>query len=91
MHNFENIPLKNRGAYILLGLFFGGFGLHNFYIGNHTRGVIQLLITLIGIPLSLLIGFIVWLLPIAVILLYSLWIIIEVIVTDTDAYNRKLI
>ena len=39
-------PPKSRVAYILLGLFLGGLGIHNFYAGYTTKGVIQLLLTL---------------------------------------------
>ena len=46
-----NIPAgyeqKSRIVYIVLGIFLGGLGVHNFYAGYNSRGVIQLLITLI--------------------------------------------
>lgn len=29
----------------LLGLFLGGFGAHQFYLGNTKRGIIQLIVT----------------------------------------------
>lgn len=32
----------------LLGIFLGGLGVHNFYLGFYTKAVIQLLLTLIG-------------------------------------------
>jgi TM2 domain-containing membrane protein YozV len=32
----------------LFGIFFGGFGVHNFYLGKSGRAVIQLLLTCIG-------------------------------------------
>jgi hypothetical protein len=38
---------KSRVAFILLGLFFGAFGVHNFYAGFHKRGAMQLVITLV--------------------------------------------
>ena len=31
----------------LLGIFLGGFGIHNFYLGNNKRGVIQIIVTLV--------------------------------------------
>lgn len=39
---------KSRLAYILLGIFLGSLGIHNFYAGYTTRGVIQLLITVVS-------------------------------------------
>lgn len=35
---------KSRGIYIILGLFFGGFGVHNFYAGYYASGALQALI-----------------------------------------------
>ena len=37
---------KSRGVYIILGLFFGCLGIHNFYAGRNGVGVAQLLITI---------------------------------------------
>lgn len=38
---------KSRGIYIILGLFFGLLGVHNFYAGRLGVGVAQLLVTCI--------------------------------------------
>ena len=38
---------KSRGVYVILGLFFGMLGIHNFYAGRFGIGAIQLLITVI--------------------------------------------
>ena len=43
---------KSRLIYILLALFLGGFGVHNFYAGYTGKGVAQLLLT---IPFGILI------------------------------------
>ena len=40
-------PAKSRGVYVILGLFFGLLGVHNFYIGRFGVGAAQLLITCI--------------------------------------------
>ncbi len=40
------VVAKSRGIYIVLGLFFGSLGVHNFYAGRNWSGAIQLLITL---------------------------------------------
>lgn len=39
---------KSKMAYILLGVFAGGLGIHNFYAGYTTKGVIQALISVVG-------------------------------------------
>lgn len=38
---------KSRGVYVILGLFFGLLGVHNFYIGRFGVGAAQLLVTCI--------------------------------------------
>jgi TM2 domain-containing membrane protein YozV len=70
-------PPKSRAAYILLGVFLGLFGVHNFYAGYTTRGAIQLCIT-IG---TLFVGGIVsW-----------IWAIVEVCIVDRDSQNVQMI
>ena len=68
---YQTAP-RSRVAYVLLGLFVGVLGIHNFYAGYHGRGVAQLLISLlfcwIGSPA------VVW-----------LWNLIEVIAVNRDA------
>ncbi len=51
-YNYAPIPVylappKSRTAFVLLGLFLGGLGIHNFYAGYVGRGIAQLLITLL--------------------------------------------
>ena len=48
MFGNANAP-KQRFIYILLGIFLGGLGIHNFYAGYKTEGAIQLSLGLIGI------------------------------------------
>lgn len=43
---------KSKMAAGLLGIFLGGFGVHNFYLGYTTKAVIQLVGTILGILLS---------------------------------------
>src|SRR5437868_6756691 len=67
------IQTKSRVAYVLLGVFLGGLGIHNFFAGYIGRGIAQLLITLLAGWLMLpLIA--VW-----------IWVIVEVCVVTTDA------
>lgn len=40
-------PLKSKMAAGLLGIFFGALGVHNFYLGYTTKGVVQLCLTLL--------------------------------------------
>ncbi len=68
---------KNRLTYVLLGVFLGGLGVHNFYAGYSGRGISQLLITL----------FLGWLiLPLIVI---TIWVIIEVCIVQVDAQGYR--
>lgn len=47
-------PPKQWVLAMVLAFFLGGFGVHNFYLGYTTRGIIQLVltITLVGAPIS---------------------------------------
>lgn len=66
---------KSRTAFILLAIFLGGLGIHNFYAGFSTRGVIQLLITLLTCGWG---GFAVW-----------IWAIVEAVTVTKDAKGRQ--
>lgn len=44
----QNPNAKSKMAAGLLGIFLGGFGVHNFYLGYTSKAVTQLLISLIG-------------------------------------------
>ncbi|MFN0141506.1 MAG: NINE protein [Pyrinomonadaceae bacterium] len=68
---------KSRVSYVLLGIFLGGLGIHNFYAGYSGRGVAQLLLTL----------FLFW--TIVVPIVVWIWVIIEVISVDRDAYGNR--
>ncbi|MDR1146227.1 MAG: TM2 domain-containing protein [Verrucomicrobiales bacterium] len=43
---------KSRAAYVLLAIFFGGLGIHNFYAGRMNQATAQLLMGLfcLGVP-----------------------------------------
>ena len=47
-------PPKQWLVALILGFFFGGFGVHNFYLGYTNRAIIQLILTIsvIGAPVS---------------------------------------
>jgi TM2 domain-containing membrane protein YozV len=71
------VQAKSRVAYILLGVFLGAFGAHNFYAGYKYRGIAQLAITIC----TLFIGAVVsW-----------FWAVVEVCAVDRDARNVPMI
>ena len=51
-------PPKSRLVAGLLGLFFGSIVVHSFYLGNTTRGVLQIIVTVITCGIGSLWGFI---------------------------------
>lgn len=62
---------KERMIFILLGVFLGGLGAHNFYAGYTAKGAIQLLISLLSGGMA---SIFVW-----------IWVIIEICTVQTDA------
>ena len=62
---------KSRLAYILLALFLGCFGVHNFFAGYTGRGLTQLLLTLISFGF---LSLVIW-----------VWAIIEICTVTKDA------
>ena len=47
--SLEPVSPKSRLASMLLGIFLGEFGIHNFYLGRIVRAVSQLAITVFGL------------------------------------------
>lgn len=72
-----NPDAKSRLAYILLGIFLGCLGIHNFYAGRAGQGIAQLLITL-------LIG---WL--IIPILVVWVWVLVEICTVTRDGKGMR--
>lgn len=70
----ELIELKNKWCFILLGIFLGEFGIHNFYAGYIARGMVKLLLTLLSV---LLLGWVSW-----------IWAIVEICTVRIDAKGR---
>jgi len=66
-----NQNAKDRVAYILLAVFIGHLGIHNFFAGYTSRGVIQLVITIVTCGIG---GIATW-----------IWAIIEAITVTKDA------
>jgi TM2 domain-containing membrane protein YozV len=68
---------KSRFIYIILGLFLGGLGIHNFYAGFNSKGFAQLVITIVGLFL---------LFPL---LIVFIWVLIDLITVSHDANGVK--
>jgi TM2 domain-containing membrane protein YozV len=67
---------KSRLAYILLGIFLGGFGVHNFYADRISVGIAQLLLTVL----------LFW--TIAAPLAVFVWVIVEICTVTVDGKGR---
>jgi TM2 domain-containing membrane protein YozV len=65
---------KQRMVYILLGVFLGNFGIHNFYAGYTNKGIAQLVI-------SLTLG---WVFGLGVLISW-VWAIIDIVTITVDA------
>ena len=69
-------PPKNRVIYIILGLFLGGMGVHNFYAGYNSKGITQLLVWLLGFATFGL----TW-------IFLFIWILVELCTVTSDAHG----
>lgn len=49
---------KSKMAAGLLGIFLGGFGIHNFYLGFTSKAIIQIIVTLVTCGIGAVWGFI---------------------------------
>ena len=65
-----NTPAKSKTAFVVLAIFLGSLGIHNFYVGRVKQGVIQLLITLISLGI---LSFVSW-----------IWAIVDVCTVNAD-------
>lgn len=70
----------SRTVYILLALFLGGFGAHNYYAGYSKQGGLQLAGTLFGCAAAVV-------MPILVVLpaCIGLWVLMDIFSTNKDA------
>lgn len=46
------VSSRSAIVYFLFGFFLGSFGIHNFYVGKTTLGVVQLVVSLVGLALA---------------------------------------
>lgn len=65
---------KSRVAYIVLGFFLGGLGIHNFYAGYTGKGLAQLLLTIFSAALAFI--------PLIVV---GVWVLAEICTVTKDA------
>lgn len=42
----------------LLGIFVGGLGIHSFYLGHTTKGIIQIIVTVVTLGIGAIWGFV---------------------------------
>ncbi len=68
---------KNRLLFILMGVLFGPFGVHNFIIGNTGKGVAQLLITVLSLGVLAFVS--------------GIWAIVEICTVTTNANGEPLV
>lgn len=91
----SNLSAKNRVIYIVLALFFGGLGVHNFYAGYNGRAAAQLLLSLLGLifclsmipihPCGVATIGMVLLFAFLCFLSVSIWVIVDICTVNKDA------
>ena len=69
---------KSRLTFILLGIFLGELGIHNFYAGYANKGIIQLVI-------SLTLG---WLFGLGILITF-IWSLIDIITVTVDSNGNR--
>ena len=74
------MPKCSRLVYILLAVFLGQFGIHNFVAGHQARGVLQLALSLIGYVLAFCTLGVSVILPLAM----HVWAIVEIVTVTHD-------
>lgn len=72
INNIVNRSTKSRGTYIILAIFLGLLGIHNFYAGYTVTGLIQLVLTCTGIAVPFVI----------------IWIIADILFTTKDGAGQ---
>ncbi len=77
----SNVSDKSRAAAAILCFFLGGFGIHDFYLGNSSKGITKVILALtsfLGLPLIIL-------------LIWTLVDFIKILVgSEVDSQNKKV-
>jgi len=73
----EGYKIKRKYVAVLLGLWLGAFGIHNFYLGNQSKAIAQLLLSTVG-SLLFFIG------PVAA----SVWAMVETVQILTESIDK---
>jgi TM2 domain-containing membrane protein YozV len=82
--NYDQAPQpKTRVIFVLLGIFLGTFGVHNFYAGYAKKGAMQLLATVLIAVYAQIAGWL-W-------LAVWLWAIVEVCMVNQDADGTQFV
>jgi TM2 domain-containing membrane protein YozV len=71
---------KTRTVYIVLGIFLGGLGIHNFYAGRTGAAITQLLLTLFS-----------WVLLFIPLLAVWIWVLVEICTVTKDGKGKKFL
>jgi TM2 domain-containing membrane protein YozV len=74
---YSPVPPKTRVVFVLLGIFLGVFGVHNFYTGYVKKGTIQLCLTLLTCFYGAAVSWI--------------WAIVEICVVNKDAEGTQFV
>jgi len=93
VENSSSVSNKSRMTYVLLGIFLGGFGVHNFYAKRTVFAVLQLALTILALVFSTVaedtgsesfddLGNLIW---IGVLI----WVLVELFVIKEDASGAK--
>ena len=57
-YGYQDPNLKSKMAAGLLGIFLGGWGIHNFYLGYTSKGAIQIVVSIVTCGIGSIWGFI---------------------------------
>lgn len=56
--NGYGVAQKSKVVAGILGILLGSLGVHNFYLGNNTRGIIQIVVTVVTLGIGGIWGFV---------------------------------